>query len=484
MFMVLDGLKSEDPHMLRAAETWMRCNLKSYFRMLDPLLRRILVLMSLRSKDPNGDASLLHYFVSSMTSLFRFGGQGLSKACQSAEIRKSTNTQLVTIVEETFPLSVTYLELLVLLLTKLLESTPNEQLGIRVQSASLELLQLLVTRGDLNTTSIAHIKQTLVDRLTEATTHKQLTLQNAMLHLLHSAITFSSERRPRGHRVYSSTLSIPEKPTSEDEGRAHQFEESLLQMILTGVSAPGNRPILQHWVDFVLMSVSFFELKPLYLRALCECFCEQLRMIMLKLRATFAITSIADMPGTITESEPTMLIGVIERLATALGGKGAHRRSEDKDRQHNDSGGLLGYLPTVFSVEAPQDNAVSYLRYRGVNNETKCEASRYLDDVLEAFFVTWSVTGDAHDDSGSTSASRNQIMTRTRARAKKALEKLFKAQPSEVTGSVVQVWASKSRDIDDSAIFDCLDVLTPSAQKAVDLVCEHLAGKGRGSIER
>lgn len=67
---------------------------------------------------------------------------------------------------------------------------------------------------------------------------------------------------------------------------------------------------------------------------------------------------------------------------------------------------------------------------------------------MEAFLVTWSVTEDTPEESGFTVASRNQIMMRTRARARKALEKLFKAQPSEVVGSTVQVWASQSRDID------------------------------------
>lgn len=137
------------------------------------------------------------------------------------------------------------------------------------------------------------------------------------------------------------------------------------------------------------------------------------------------------------------------------------------------------------------------MRCTGVtDDQTKCEASRYLDDILESFLVTWSVTDESKAvDTGSTAASREQIMSRTRVRARKALEKLFKAQPSEVIASVVQVWASQSTDINvrqchsftdaqDSAIFDCVDVLAPSAQKAVDLVCEHMAGKGRGSIER
>lgn len=202
------------------------------------------------------------------------------------------------------------------------------------------------------------MKHALVEKLSEATQHKHLTLQNTMLHLLHAAISQGTDRR-RSHRVSSSTFSLPERPNSLDTV-AHEFEESMLRMVIAGVSAPGNRPILQHWVDFVLMTIPHLEHDPRQLRALNDCFCEQLRMTMLKLRTTFAISTAGDVPATITESEPIMLIGVIERLATVLGGKAGGRRSEDRDRrEHEGGGGLLGYLPTVFSVEAPQDTAVS-----------------------------------------------------------------------------------------------------------------------------
>ncbi|BEI90230.1 uncharacterized protein CcaverHIS019_0303000 [Cutaneotrichosporon cavernicola] len=474
MFMILDGLKGDDPQVLRAAETWMRCNLRSYFRMLDPLLRRTLALLAQRStKATSSDASLMYYFVTSLTSLFRFGGQGLGKACQSMEISKSPNTLFVNRVEETFPEATTYLELLTGLLTRLLESAPNEQLTLRVQSGSLELLQLLVARGDLSTKSQAQVKNALVEKLSEATQHKHLTLQNTMLHLLHAALSQGTDRR-RSHRVSSSTFSLPERPSSLDNA-AHEFEESMLHMVIAGVSAPGNRPILQHWVDFVLMTIPHLEHDQRQLRALNDCFCEQLRMTMLKLRTTFAISTAGDVPATITESEPIMLIGVIERLATVLGGRAGGRRSEDRDRrEHDGGGGLLGYLPTVFSVEAPQDTA------------SKCEAARYLDDIMDCLLVTWTVSDEREAQSGppsATTASRIQIMSRTRTRARKALEKLFKAQPSELVASSVQVWAVQSSDIEDSAIFDCLDTLAPSAQKVVDLICEHMSGKGRGSIE-
>lgn len=472
MFMVLDGLKSDDPQVLRASETWMRCNLRSYFRMFDPLLRRIMeVLHKKKNNAKGGDSSLVNYFVSSVTSLFRFGGQGLSKACQSTEIRKSVNAMFVSRAEESFPEAVTYLDLLTDLLTRLLDDAPNENQTLRVQSAALELLLLLVNRGDLGPKSLAQVKMTLIEKLNFCTQHRRLTLQNTMLHLLHSTLSASEKRAPRGHRVTSSTFSIPEKSLPIDEAAA-AMENSLTQMIICGVASPGNRPILQHWIDFVLMTIPHLENKNKQLRALCDCFCEQLRMTMLQLRNTFSTTTTDDMAANITESEPIMLIGVLERLAVVLGSSSGSRRSMDAERPAADGGGFLGYLPTVFSVEAPQDSA------------SKCEAARYLDDIMDSLLVTWSVT-ELNNDSGPydpVAASKTQIMSRTRTRARKALERMFKAQSSELVGSCVQVWATNSSDIEDSGIFDCLDVLAPSAQKVVDLICEHLSGKGRGSI--
>lgn len=368
---------------------------------------------------------------------------------------------------------------------RLLESSPDEQLTLRMQSSSLELLQLLVARGDLPQKSQNLVKVTLVEKLSAATQQKHLTLQNTMLHLLHASL--SQGDKHRGHRVSSSTFSLPDRPNRNSiDAPAHDFEEAMLRMVIAGVSAPGNRPILQHWVDFVLMAIPHIEHDPRQLRALNDCFCEQLRMTMLKFRTTFAISTVADMPATITESVPIMLIGVIERLATVLGGKSAGRRSEERDRQNHDGGGLLGYLPTVFSVEAPQDTAVSLRERQRTNPQSKCEAARYFDDIMDALLVTWTVSDEsqASTSSSATMASRIQIMSRTRMRARKALEKLFKTQPSEIVASAVQVWAAQSSDIEDSAIFDCLDTLAPSAQKVVDLICEHMSGKGRGSIER
>lgn len=285
-----------------------------------------------------------------------------------------------------------------------------------------------------------HLKTTLVQKLTVSTQHRRLTLQNTMLHLLHSTLT-SSEKRSRGVRHSSASSTIPEKsPPVDDAGIA--FEQALSRMIVCGVSSPGNRSILQHWVDFVLITMPHLEHKLPQLRVLCDCFCEQLRMTMLQLRNTFTVADVNDMSATITEAEPIMLIGVLERLAAVLSQKSG-RGSEDRDRQNGDGGGLLGYLP-MFASEAPRETS------------SRSDKYGYLDDIVDSLLVTWSVTEPAStaksNDSNPIAASEAQIMTRTRTRTQKALEKMFKSHASEVVSSCVQVWAINSSDISVSLV--------------------------------
>lgn len=486
MIMVLDGLKSDDPRKLRTSETWMRCNVRSYFRILDPLLRRI--LNASQAKKGKFDSSQVQHYVSNLTSLFRFGGQAFAKSCLSTEVSKSVNAQLVATAEARYPNTNSYLELAAETMTSLLEEEVKDPSRLKMQSAVLELLKLLVSRGDLPPKSLQLIKTALVSQLLLATQQQRLTLQNSMLQLLHSSIISGQDRRNRGHRATSSTFSLPEKDVSVIAASelVAEFDTSLVGMIKTGVSASTNRPVLQHWIDFVLMIIPYFEYKPLLLRTLSDAFCEQLRSIMLSLHATFASAAIDDQPATVTEAEPIMLIGVIERLALVLGAKSGSRRSDDREKHDREGGGFLGYLPTVFSVEAPPDLPVSSKSMFETDTQSKLEAARYLDIIMDSLLVLWTATEEEvwsiDGEPSISTASQIQIMTRTRNRAQKALEKLFKGHSSEVVASAVVTWAKNSDDITDRAIFDCLDNLAPSAQKIVDIVCEHMHGKGHGSI--
>lgn len=76
------------------------------------------------------------------------------------------------------------------------------------------------------------------------------------------------------------------------------------------------------------------------------------------------------------------------------------------------------------------------------------ENVQYLDEAMSALLVTWTVTADSSAAGGPAAASREHTFSRTRLRARKVLEKVFKAQPSAVMGTLVRIWASNVKEID------------------------------------
>jgi hypothetical protein len=208
-------------------------------------------------------------------------------------------------------------------------------LNLRVQSAALDVLQMLVSRGDATRSSLDDLKVALVKKLVLAIQLQQLSLQNKMLHLLHSTISATESKR---HRTTSSTSSLPDAFDSA-------FERSLVSIIIEGISSLSNRPVLQHWIDFVLMTIPQFQGRQALLLPLCDCFSQQLRLAMLHIREVY-IAGMADVRTTMTEAEPIMLLNGLERTVMLLP-RGS--RVEEKDG----GSGILGYMTTVFTADVP-----------------------------------------------------------------------------------------------------------------------------------
>ncbi|WVQ78778.1 hypothetical protein IAT38_000869 [Cryptococcus sp. DSM 104549] len=488
---VLDALRSPDPDAQRQAETWMRCNLRSYFRVLDPILSRLL--------DPSikyapgqtvyaapVDLDLVRYEIESVSALFKFGGTGLSKACEATEIKGSLNFALVGRAEKQLEGVGTYLELMVRILVRFIEteagpitSRGSGPLIVRVQSAALELLQTIVSRGDVSQPLLVTIKDCLVTKLLSAVETGRLTLQSKMLHLLHSAINASTparNARPRPHQGHHrGASSIIEKPAPEPP--ASDFEHALVQAIIQGVSRPSNIAVLQHWIDFVLMTVPLLVGRPSLLNTLAECFSQETRALVQRIsRAHDRATGVKgkgkarvveDEKLDAADAEVVMALNALERVLMILGNQ-ASGKIDEGVRQEEGGSRILGLVSTVFTVEAP-------------SNDPKAESPRYLDDAVHALLVTWSATLPTGEDEDTRDwrggPSTKQAYANIRGRARTVLEKVFKTQPGAVMSSCVHVWSLCSEQVTDAAIFDCVDTLTPSAQKVVELVCELASGK-------
>lgn len=114
MMIVLDTLRSDDPSLRRIGETWMRCSLKSYTRVLDPILfdlldssiRRTLTAVQVQGKELTGflydrpfDHRYIYHLLETLLSIVRFGGQGFAKTARSTPIRRTHHSELRERVE-------------------------------------------------------------------------------------------------------------------------------------------------------------------------------------------------------------------------------------------------------------------------------------------------------------------------------------------------------------------------------------------------
>ena len=113
--LVLDTLKCSDPDLRRIGETWMRCSLKSYLRILDPFLyemldpsmRRTPVTAKVKGKEipiliykRQFDQHYIGHLLDLLLAVIRFGGQSFAKTAGSTPIRRSYYPGLVQRVRE------------------------------------------------------------------------------------------------------------------------------------------------------------------------------------------------------------------------------------------------------------------------------------------------------------------------------------------------------------------------------------------------
>jgi hypothetical protein len=71
-----------------------------FLRALDPIIARLLEAsdgsrLKASKSQPDLDFSWLAYLVESVITLLRFGGQGLSKACQTTDLSKSSHPTIL-----------------------------------------------------------------------------------------------------------------------------------------------------------------------------------------------------------------------------------------------------------------------------------------------------------------------------------------------------------------------------------------------------
>ncbi|KAG5220330.1 Dopey, N-terminal-domain-containing protein [Salix suchowensis] len=275
MMIVLDGLRNDDPNVRRIGETWMRCSLKSYQRVLDsllydltnPLIRRMQTSHKLKGRELQGfyyektfDQRYVSHLLETLLSVVRFGGQGFVRTARVTQIKRSLHPSLLKRTES----------------------------GLSVSSETPYL--------------------------------------DALMELL---LRYSQQREASHRRRVWDTRSSPTAPA-----KAFAANALLAQTMMDGITTVTNRHVLQHWLDFILMAIPQFQpALQAVVAPLNECICKQLLVCLADVQsAASAGGTTVDALSNSSDTEFVMLLNGMERLVLlSLAYTSEPSSSEDDD---------------------------------------------------------------------------------------------------------------------------------------------------------
>lgn len=233
-----------------------------------------------------------------------------------------------------------------------------------IQSSAVEVLQLVFSTGEMEGTIVETLEAAVIGKLYYCVHTKRLDPQNRLLHLLHSLISVSTVDASRlivtgkQEDISAAAIASDADKVTASASRAYSVNPLLVQILVDGISTRSNRPILQHWLDFILMAIPQFQpaLQSVVI-PLNDCICKQLH---LSLKDVLVLAKqpddySRDIYATITDVDMIILLNALERFVLL---SLTYTEDEDGDADSiaekpvHESGGLLGYVSNVFSSEA------------------------------------------------------------------------------------------------------------------------------------
>lgn len=367
-------------------------------------------------------------------------------------------------------------------------------LNLKIQSTSVELLHAIVARGEIDPLSLEVLEPVVIGKLYFTVHLRQLDLQNKLLRILHSLISVSST-----YITHLNALRTEAHDGSESPSRIYTMNPLLTQTLVDGISLPHNRVMLQHWLDFVLMTIPQFQpaLQGL-ISPIADCLARLLRSFLADvLRASKPDSTVL---GIATDAEFVMLLNALERLLVLGLANFTELNQQDEDsspqeKSGGEGGGILGYVSNVFTVDSPstqtdEHQVVSLFQpilFATESTQARSPGYRSLHEGIRVLFAIWA--NFLWTDSNPTRPEDemlSMIYNRSRARCRRVLEHLFRAHPNEVLESLIICW---ERDLTlhsgdslktENASFELVDILIASAHSAVHMICESVAVRTSG----
>lgn len=226
--------------------------------------------------------------------------------------------------------------------------------NILLQSTSIDLLQSLVVRGEIDLITLQNIESAVVSKLYFSVHTHRLDLQNKLLHLLHSVITALNSQS--GSSQPSALPSTMPEQGQVPAPSSYNLNPLLVQTLIDGLSISTNHPLLQHWLDFVLSTVPHLQ-NALHtvIIPLNDCLCRLLRSSLADVLQASKGIAADDIISSTTDADFLMLLTALERLVLLSSSQIPVTAQEEDDAtspEKHESSGLLGYVSGVFSSES------------------------------------------------------------------------------------------------------------------------------------
>ncbi|KDE03256.1 hypothetical protein MVLG_06250 [Microbotryum lychnidis-dioicae p1A1 Lamole] len=514
MFRMLDSLKADDLSTRRAGEAWMRCSLKSYLRILDPLLFTLLdpsieqrstiikvadLRVPILEHEATFDQARVHHVLDCLLGLARFGGQGFIRIAKGSFMKHSLDPSFRERVRAADLDTHTYLDGLIIILVRFLRAEPNPKLvpslgplNYHIHSVVAELLQVVMSRGEAEITGLSTIESALTSRLYLCVHRGELDLQNKLLHVLHSVVHAVAGSNARRHRRAPSvasttgTLIATNELSNEAQPPDMTHDAMFVRVVSDGVTTQNNNAVIHHWIDFLLMTIPQFR-QSLHsvLFPLIDCLVQRLRSFVGDFERTYGVDrSELIKPWTsATDAEFTVLVNALERLlliaiaeSNAVAPDEEPKASTAMSSDASAGTGLLGYMSGVLGSAEVEVTEVSEA------TKTKHAALLRLRDCVVMLLQSWDVSTRleilAGDD---VSTSMGHFAARAKLRARKALERIYKSAPSDSLDDIAAHWQKLKDSESEARVFEMVGILAPSAQSVVSMICDKLGPLSKGA---
>ena len=318
LLLVLDKLQSLDAEERQQAEIWLRSNLRSHVKVVDPLLHMLLLnrpsQLGAATMDIEGirvvarqinepfNEQLVLYALRTLAALARFGGASFAKALAATPLSASLSTATKQLIRaEVVAASASFLDVILDECSLWIGAYPSTQLEAMNEAActalravAVDVTYCLIQRTSPLPKRTDQLETLLIEHLLIAIHQGCTSVQDKMLHTLHTVLavrTSVSSRPDLLQRRFSSTSqslgmhqrtesagrseaeSSAESPTTTQKSAAltastasanptaqqRQPHRLLLALLQRGLATPSNRLILQQWSDFVLMTAPLYR---------------------------------------------------------------------------------------------------------------------------------------------------------------------------------------------------------------------------------